>query len=83
MIILVINKTSLFGAINENKGRIDGNVSSISGLTTSISIVESDVLTLQNNVANIKQFITYQATNETTGLAYSALNPGVFVWWEE
>ena len=81
--LVTTDKTSLVGAINENKGRIDGNVSSISGLTTSISIVENDVLTLQNNVANIKQFITYQATNETTGLAYSALNPGVFVWWEE
>jgi len=38
---------------------------------------------LQTQINNIKQFITYKANDEVSGLAYSQANPDVFVYWEE
>ena len=71
--------------------KTNGNIGSIllnskantTDLNTEITNRTNADNNLQTQINNIKQFITYKAKDEASGLAYSQANPNVFVYWEE
>ena len=54
-----------------------------SDLENEIIARETADISLQNDINAIKEFITYEATDEAAGLIYSQSNPDVFVYWKE